>query len=163
MRISQRPASNCCEPAPRAMYCKRENGPTAHVITFLDELAVWVPTLDAWDQLVWPPTAAVPWALTEAKLYGYYHGQVVDLSPVMPVTQYWVTEEGGAYLCVARGLVFEGSVLAYNPTMNEAEWIPVCGLANDLTWAEERPTVALVNYVLHAQAEAAWIAKLPTI
>ena len=27
----------CWEPAPRAIYCKRENGPTAHVITFLDE------------------------------------------------------------------------------------------------------------------------------
>ena len=46
-------------------------------------------------------------------------------------------EEGGAYLCVVRGLVFEGSVLAYNPTMNEAEWIPV-----------------------HRLAEAAWIARL---
>ena len=44
----------CWEPAPRALYCKRENGPTAHVITFLDELAVWVPSLDAWDQLIGP-------------------------------------------------------------------------------------------------------------
>ena len=38
----------CWEPAPRALYRKRENSPTAHVITFLDELAVWVPSLDAW-------------------------------------------------------------------------------------------------------------------
>ena len=42
----------CWEPSPRAIYCKRENGPTAHIITFLDELVVQVPTLDAWDQLV---------------------------------------------------------------------------------------------------------------
>ena len=105
------------------------------------------------------PTAAVPQALTEAELYGYCHGQVVDLSPVMPGTQYWVTEEGGAYPCVARGLVFEGSVLAYNPAMNEAELIPVYGLANDLTWAKEKSTVALVNYVQHALAEVAWITK----
>ena len=150
----------CWEPAPRAIYCKRENGPTAHVITFLDELAVWVPTLDTWDQLVWLPAAAVLWALTEAELYGYCHGQVVDLGPVMPAIQYQVAEEGGAYLCVARGLVFEGSVLAYNPAMNEAEWIPVHGLTNDLTWAEERSAVALANYVPHALAEVAQIAKL---
>ena len=149
----------CWEPAPRAIYRKRENGPTAHIITFLDELVVRVPSLDAWDQLVWPPRAAVLWALTEAELYGYCHGQAVDLSPMMPTAQFWVTEEGGAYLCVVRGLVFEGSVLAYNPTMNEVEWIPVRSLTNDLTWAKERSAVALANYVPHALAEAAWIVR----
>ena len=158
--IQQWPASNCWEPAPRAIHRKRENGPTAHIITFLDKMAVWVPSLDAWDQLVWLSRAAVLQALTEAELYGYCCSQAVDLSPVMPVALFRVTEEGGAYLYVARDLVFEGSVLANNPTMNEAEWIPVCGLANDLTWAEERSTVALANYVLHALAEAAQIARL---
>ena len=44
--------------------------------------------------------------------------------------------------------------------MNEAEWVPVCDLANDLTWAEERSTVALENYVLHVPAEVAQIARL---
>ena len=126
----------CWEPPPRALYRQRESGPTTHVITFLDELEVWVPSLNAWDQLVWLPTAAVPQALTEAELYGYCCGQVVDLSPVMLVAQFWVTEEGGAYLCIVRALVFEGSVLAYNPAMYKAEWVPVCGLTNDLTWVK---------------------------
>ena len=85
----------CWEPAPRAIYRKRENGPIAHIITFLDELAVWVPSLDAWDQLVWPPTAAILQALTEAELYGYCRSQAVDLSPVMLAAQFWVTDEGG--------------------------------------------------------------------
>ena len=79
---------------------------------------------------------------------------------MMPVAQFQVTEEGGAYLCIARALVFEGSVLVYNPTMNEAEWVPVCGLTNDLTWAEERSTMALANYVLHIPVEAAQITRL---
>ena len=39
----------CWEPAPRAIFCKREEGPVAHVITFLDELVVWGPSLDTWD------------------------------------------------------------------------------------------------------------------
>ena len=39
----------CWEPAPRSTYQKREDGPVAHIITFLDELVVWVPSLDAWD------------------------------------------------------------------------------------------------------------------
>ena len=67
----------CWEPTLRTLYHQRESSPTAHIITFLDQLAVWVPSLNAWDQLVWPATVAIPWALTEAELYGYCHGQVV--------------------------------------------------------------------------------------
>ena len=74
----------------------------------------------------------------------------MDLGPVMPAVQFCVTEEGGTYLCTTRALVFEGSILAYNPTLNEAEWVPARSLANDLSWAEERSAVALANYVPHA-------------
>ena len=79
---------------------------------------------------------------------------------MMPVAQFRVMDEGGTYLCIARTLVFEGSVLAYNPAKNEAEWVPVHGLANDLTWAEERSTVVLENYVPCIPEEAAQIARL---
>ena len=150
----------CWEPIPRALYHQRESGPTAHIITYLDELAVHVPSLDAWDQLVWPTTVAIPHALKEAELYGYCWGQVVDLGPMMPAAQFWVMEEGGAYLCTARALVFEGSILVYNPAMNEAEWVPVHSLANDLSWAKERSAVALANYVLFVPAEVAQIIRL---
>ena len=78
----------------------------------------------------------------------------------MPVVQLRVTDEGGTYLCVAWALVFEGSVLAYNPTRDDVEWVPACGLGNDLTWAEERSTMALTNYELHISQEVAWIAIL---
>ena len=60
--------------------------------------------------------------------------------------------------CKSPGV--QGSVFAYNPAMNEAEWVPVCGLANDLTWAEEWSSMALANYVPHIPAEATWIAML---
>ena len=150
----------CWEPAPRTIFCKREEGPVAHIITFLGELEVQVPSLDAWDQLVWPPTVAVRQALTEAELYGYCRGQVVDLGTVMLVEQFRVTDKAGTYLCVARALVFEGSILAYNPAKNEAEWVPACGLTNDLTWAEEKSTIALANYVPHIPDEVAQIMRL---
>ena len=48
----------------------------------------------------------------------------------------------------------------YNPTLNEAEWIPTRGLANDLSWGEERSVVALANYILHAQKGGKRIARL---
>ena len=78
----------------------------------------------------------------------------------MPAVQLRVTDEAGTYLCVAWALVFEGNILAYNPTRDEAEWVPTRGLTNDLTWAEERSAVALANYVPHVSQEAAWIARL---
>ena len=148
----------CWEPAPRALYHQRDNGPTTHIITYLDELAVHIPTLEAWDQMVWPNMVPILHALSEAESYGYCQGQAVDLGPMMPVAQFWVTEEGGAYLCTMRALVFEGSILTYNPTLNEAEWVPACSLANDLSWVEERSAVA--NYVPCILVEVAQITRL---
>ena len=110
--------------------------------------------------MVWPTTVAIPCVPAEAESYGYCQGQAVDLSPVMAAAQFHVTEERGTYLCTARALVFKGSILIYNPTLNEAEWVPVCSLANDLSWAEERSAMALANYVPCASAEAAQIARL---
>ena len=78
----------------------------------------------------------------------------------MLAAQFRVTDEAGTYLCVARALAFEGSILAYNPTKNKAEWVPVRGLTNDLTWAEERSTITLANYVLCIPDEAAQIVGL---
>ena len=98
--------------------------------------------------------------LTEAKLYGCCQDQVVDLSPVMPAAQFQVMEEGGTYLGTMRALVFKGSILTYNPTLNEAEWVQVHGLANDLSWAEERSAVALANYVPCTTVDAAQITRL---
>ena len=150
----------CWEPTPRALYHQRDNGPTAHVISYLNELAVHIPTLEAWDQMVWPTMEAIVCTFTEAESYGCCWGQAVDLGPLMPVAQFWVMEEGGAYLCTARALVFEGSILAYNPTLNETEWVPVCGLANVLSCTEVRLPVVLVNYVLHTPVEVVQITRL---
>ena len=139
---------HCWEPAPRTLHHQRKNGPTTHVISYLNELAVCVPTMEAWDQMVWPNTVAILHVPTKAKSYSYCQGQAVDLGPAMPAVQFHVTEERGTYLCTMRALVFEGSILTYNPALNEAKWVPACGLANDLSWAKERSAVALAKYVL---------------
>ena len=150
----------CWEPAPRTLHHQRENGPTTHIISYLNKLAVCIPTREAWDQMVWPTMATIPCVPTEAESYSYCWGQAVDLSPMMPATQFCVTEKRGTYLCTARALVFEGSIVASNPTLNEAEWVPTCGLANDLSWAEERSAVDLTNCILCTQEEAKRIARL---
>ena len=84
----------------------------------------------------------------------------VDLRLVMAVAQLRVTDKAGTYLCEVWALVFEGSVLTYNPARDEVEWVPTHGLANDLTWAAERSAMALANYMPCAAQEAVWIARL---
>ena len=132
------------------------------MITFLDDVAVCIPMLNAWDQFVWPPGTAMPHAAMEVEQYGYCRSQAIDLGPVMLAMQFRMTDEEGTYLCVARALVFEGSVLAYNPAKDEAEWVPRRGVANDLSWAEERSAMALANFMPRAPQEAARIARLGT-
>ena len=96
----------------------------------------------------------------EVEQYNYHQGNAVDLSPVMPPMQFRVTDEKGTYLCVAWALVFEGSVLVYNPARDEAEWVPDNGIANNLSWVEERSAVALANYVPYVPQEVDCIAEL---
>ena len=63
-------------------------------------------------------------------------------------------------ISAAPGLILEGSILAYNATRDEAEWVPTCGITNDLSWAEERMAVMLANFVPRIPQEADHIAEL---
>ena len=63
----------CWELPPKSILRRRERGPGAYVITFVDELAVQVPSLNAWDQFIWLLAVAMPWILMEAEQYGYCH------------------------------------------------------------------------------------------
>ena len=70
-------------------------------------------------------------------------------------------QRGGLFMCGAA-LIFEGSILVYNPARDEAEWVPTHGVANDLSWAEERTMVALANFVPCIPQEADHIVELGT-
>ena len=118
--------------------------------------------LNAWDQFIWPPSVAVPQTAMQAEQYGYHHGNTINLGAVMPAMEFRVTDEEGTYLCVVRGLVFKGSILAYDPTRDKAEWVPTCGVANDLSWVEKRMPVALANFVPHTSQETDRITELGT-
>ena len=164
--ISVEPTASCTrlcwELAPRAVFRRRERGAVSHAITFLDDMAVRTPMLNGWDQFVWPPSAATPWTTTQVEQYGYHRGNAVDLGAVMPATEFRVTNEEGTHLCKAQALIFKGSILAYNPAMDEVEWVPAHGVTNNLSWVEERMAAALANFVPHTPHEADHIEELGT-
>ena len=137
----------CWELPSRAVLRRRERGTVSHAITFLDNMAVCIHTLDAWDQFVWLPSAAVPQTTMQVEQCGYRCRNAVDLSTVIPAMEFRVTDEEGTYLCMACTLIFEGSILAYDPARDEVEWVTTHRVANDLSWVEERMAVALANFV----------------
>ena len=98
----------------------------------------------------------------QVEQYGYHRGNAIDLSMVMPVMEFRVTDKEGAYLCTVWALIFKGTVLAYNPTRDKAEWVPTHGVTNDLSWVEERMAVTLANFVPCAPQEADHIVELGT-
>ena len=150
----------CWELLPRGVFRRRERSTISHMITFLDDMAVRVPMLNAWDQFIWLQSVAMSRATTEVEQYGYHHGNAVDLGAVMPVMEFRVTNEEGAYLCAVWSLIFEGSILAYNAARDEVEWVPAHGVANNLSWVEERMAVMLVNFVPCIPQEADHITEL---
>ena len=128
----------CWELQPRDVFRRRKRGTVSDAITFLDDMVVCVPTLNTWDQFIWPPSAAVPQTTMQVEQYGYHHGNAIDIGAVMPVTEFRVTDEVGSYLYTACTLIFEGSILAYDPTRDEVEWVPARGVANDLSRSRRR-------------------------
>ena len=56
----------------------------------------------------------------------------------------------GEFICFTQGLIYEGTVLTYDPVTNGAEWITVRGITQDLSRAEETSALALYNLVPHS-------------
>ena len=78
---------------------------------------------------------------------------MVELGCVLPSMWFHVSQPNGDFVCMARGLLFEGNVLAYDPTSKEAEWVPMQDTAEDLSQAEEASARELSNMVPLDSAE----------
>ena len=89
----------------------------------------------------------MPVLLHERASVGYLQGCILELGPAMPPAQFHISHPGGTFICFARALVFEGGALVYDPTTNQAKWVPMRGMEADLSPAEERSAFALCNLV----------------
>ena len=86
---------------------------------------------------------------------GYIQGHIVELGLTMPPSQFCVGNPIVEFIRFARGLLFEGNVLAYDHSTKEVEWIPMCGTISDLSRAKEVSALMLCNMVLHIPDEGA--------
>ena len=127
---------------------QKQDGPFADVIAYLDDLARCVLTQKAWDELVFPPPLTEPSMPCKINHLGYILGHTVDLWGALPPLRFHITEPSGKFLGVARGLLFEGNVLTYDPASNGMEWVPVQGTINDLSPMEDSFAWELSNITL---------------
>ena len=116
---------------------QRDEGVFAEVISHLNQLAKHLPTMWAWDELVFPPPPAEPYMPCQSGHLGYIRGHVVYLGWGLPSLHFCISEPDGEFICMVQGLLFEGSVLANDLTTNGTKWIPVLGSASDLSPVEE--------------------------
>ena len=123
----------------REVLCQRDEGIFAEVIPHLDQLAKCLPTRQAWDELVFPPPPAKSHMPCRSGHLEYIRGCVVDLGWALPSLCFCVSELNGEFICMAWGLLFEESMLAYDPTTNGAKWIPMWGSAGNYHW-QKRPS-----------------------
>ena len=99
-------------------------GPCAAVIDCLNELTVWRPLCKAWDEFSWPEPPVSPTG--DIKLT-YIQGCIVDMGVCMLPMWFHVNDEAGEFLGYAWGLLFEGTILVYDPSTNKTEWVLVHG------------------------------------
>ena len=84
---------------------------------------------------------------------GYIQGCVVELGPTIPPSWFHLGNPSGEFICYARGLIFEGNVVAYDPSTNRVKWIPMHGNISDLSWVEGMSALAWCNMVPHTPDE----------
>ena len=79
---------------------------------------------------------------------GHILGCIVDLGNSLPSFRFEVTEPDGEFMGVARGLLFEGHLLTYDPTCNVAKWDPIHRTVSDLSPTEDSSARELSNITL---------------
>ena len=79
----------------------------------------------------------------------------VDLGSTLPPLPFFISGPNGEFICIAWGLLFKGSVLAYDPATNGAKWVPVWGTTSNLSPLEEASTWELSNIVIQDPPEDA--------
>ena len=72
------------------------------------------------------------------------------MQPCFLPLHFLINNEAGEFLVYAWEVLYEGTILAYNPSTNKAEWFPVYGSIKILIPTEQVSATDLNNMVLHS-------------
>ena len=100
-----------------------------NIILKLDEIATRCASPIPWDQFAFPQTDEECWR-EEALCYH------PDVRTCMPGFRLMLQDDKGEYPHSGRALIFEGSMLVYDPQRDIAQWVPIRGTSATLTMSE---------------------------
>ena len=114
------------------------------IVRKLDEVATRCPSPIAWDPFAFPLTDDMCW---REEALCYRPGKTLDVGARMPGFKIMLQDDKGEYPHTGRALIFEGSMLVYDPQRDIAQWVPVRGMSGTLTMPELRAAHDLNNMV----------------
>ena len=115
------------------------------VVRKLDEVAMRDTSIPiAWDQFAFPLAGQECW---REEALCYHPGKMLNVGTCMPGFRLMLQDDQERYPHSGRALIFEGSMLVYDPQQDIAQWIPVCGTSATLTMPELGTAYDLNNFV----------------
>ena len=129
---------------------RRENIPVQNlegvrwsIVRKLDEIAMCDTSITiAWDQFAFPQVDQECW---REEALCYRPGKTLDVRTCMPGFRLMLQDDKGQYPHSGHALIFEGSMLVYDPQQDIAQWVPICGTSATLTMPELRVAYDLNN------------------
>ena len=115
-----------------------------NIVRKLDEVATRCPSPIAWDPFAFPLLMIHGWR-EEALCTG--PERHLTSERVCPDSKSCSRDDKGEYPYSGCALIFEGSMLVYNPQRDIAQWVPVRGMSGTLTMPELRVAHDLNNMV----------------
>ena len=110
----------------------RENTPVQNldgmrqsIVHRLDETATRCTSSIVWDQFAFPQMDQEYW---REEALCYRPGKMLDVGMCMPGFRLMFQDEKGQYPHSGHALIFEGSMLVYDPQRDIAQWVPIWGM-----------------------------------
>ena len=120
------------------------------IVRKLDEIATRDTSTITWDQFAFPLTDQEGWG---EEALCYHPGKMLDVGRRMPGFRLMLQDDNEQYPHSGRALIFEGSMLVYDPQWDIAQWVPICGMSATLTMPELHAAYNLNNFVPSPSSE----------
>ena len=120
------------------------------IVHKLDKTATQCTSSITWDQFAFPQTDQEYW---REEALCYCLGKTLDVRTRMPGFRLMLQDNKGQYPYSSCALIFEGSMLVYDPQRDIARWVTIQGTSATLTMSELCAANDLNNMVLSPSSE----------
>ena len=134
-----------CWPAQHEnMPIQNLEGIRQNIVCRLDEAATRCLSNIVWDRFTFPQTDQEFW---REEVLCYHPGKMLDVGACMTSFRLMLQDNKGQYANPGHAIIFEESMLVYDPQCDIVQWVPVRGASAALTMMELRAANDLSNMV----------------